>query len=489
MKRVASAILPLITIDRHTRDPVHRQIYEAYRTAIIGRRLRPGERVPSSRTVAAELGVSRMPVLNAYDQLLAEGYFESRIGSGTRVCSTLPDLPSFRLRSMGTLSGPRPVASRVSIVHHEQPTPWIRGWGSFGVGQVALEQFPFQIWSRLVARHSRTVSIDSVRYSDQMGSPGFRDTIATYLRTSRGVSCEARQIMIVSGSQQALDITARVLLDKGSQVWLEDPGYIYARDVLAMTGCKLVPVPIDGEGLDVAAGIKLNHKARAAFVTPSHQYPLGVTMSASRRLQLLDWAQSVGAWIIEDDYDAEYRYDGMPISSLQGLDHNARVIYIGTFSKVLYPSLRLGYLVIPPDLIDRFCAVRRVMDIAAPSFYQSVVADFIREGHFARHIRRMRTLYRERRSAVVKSICEEVDAEVIGAEAGVHISVLLGKDCSDVEFSQRAAREKLWLWPLSPCYVGKPSRQGFILGYGSTPVEQVHRAVQMISSLLKSNKE
>ncbi|HKD82627.1 MAG TPA: PLP-dependent aminotransferase family protein [Candidatus Angelobacter sp.] len=484
---MASAIVPLITIDRHTRAPVHRQIYDAYRAAIVGRRLRPSQRVPSSRTLAAELGISRMPVLNAYDQLRAEGYFESRVGAGTRVCSTLPELPSFRQRSIGTLSGPRPVASRASTAQQAEPTPWVRGWGSFGVGQVAFEHFPIQIWSRLVARHSRTATIDSVRYSDQMGLPGFRDTVATYLRTSRGVSCEARQVMIVSGSQQALDITARVLLDKGSGVWLEDPGYTYARDVLAMTGCKLVPVPIDAEGLDVAAGIRLNHKARAAFVTPSHQYPLGVTMSASRRLQLLDWAQSVGAWIIEDDYDNEYRYDGMPISSLQGLDDNARVIYIGTFSKVLYPSLRLGYIVIPPDLIDRFCAVRRVMDIAPPSFYQSVVADFIREGHFARHIRRMRTLYRERRGAVVKSIREEVDAEVIGAEAGVHISVLLGKKCSDVECSQRAARDKLWLWPLSPCYAGKPLRQGFILGYGSTPVEQVRRAVQKISSVLKSN--
>jgi GntR family transcriptional regulator/MocR family aminotransferase len=488
MKRVASAILPIIALDRKALEPLHRQIYDAYRTGIVDRRLRPGQQVPSTRMLAADLGISRMPVLNAYAQLLAEGYFESRVGSGTLVCSSLPDQVSAReakgARFAKVLSGPRPVSARSSILPHGEPV-LRRGWGAFGVGQVAVDQFPFQIWSGLVARHARRMDASAVHYGDQMGSRVFQETIATYLRTARAVACEAQQIMIVSGSQQALEVSARVLLDPGSRVWVEEPGYSLTRDVLAMAGCRLVPVPVDREGLDVAAGIKLCRKARAAFVTPSHQYPLGATMSASRRLQLLDWAQSSGSWIIEDDYDNEYRYDSLPIASLQGLDSNARVIYVGTFSKVLFPSLRLGYVVIPADLIDRFYAVRRAMDLGPPGFYQAVVADFIREGHFARHVRRMRILYRERRSALVDSIAAELDPplEILGAEAGMHLAALLPGGASDLGTAERAARLKLWLWPLSPSYLGK-ARQGFILGFGSTPAEEMPRAVRKLRNAL-----
>jgi GntR family transcriptional regulator / MocR family aminotransferase len=300
--------------------------------------------------------------------------------------------------------------------------------------------------------------------------------------------CEARQIMIVSGSQQALEISARVLLDPGNRVWVEDPGYSLSRDVLAINGCHLVPVPVDREGLNVAAGVKRCRKARAALVTPSHQFPLGATMSASRRLQLLDWAQSSGSWIIEDDYDSEYRYENLPIASLQGLDPNSRVIYIGTFSKVLFPSLRLGYVVIPPDLVDRFLVIRRAMDLGPPSFYQAVLADFIGEGHFARHIRRMRVLYKERRSALVNSIRTELGSrvEVLGSEAGMHLAVTLPDGSCDLEIAEKAARQKLWIWPLSPSYMGELSRPGFILGFASTGVAEIPRAVRKLSSFLQA---
>jgi GntR family transcriptional regulator/MocR family aminotransferase len=292
--------------------------------------------------------------------------------------------------------------------------------------------------------------------------------------------------MIVSGSQQALEISARVLLDPGSRVWVEDPGYRLALDAFALAGAHLVPVPVDKEGLDVAAGIKRFPKARAAFVTPSHQFPLGETMSASRRLQLLDWAQNTGSWIIEDDYDSEYRYESLPIASLQGLDVNSRVIYIGTFSKILFPSLRLGYVVIPPDLIDRFLVIRRAMDLGPPNFFQEVLTDFISEGHFARHIRRMRVLYHERRSALVDSIGKELGSmvEVLGSEAGMHLAVTLPKRSRDVEIAERAARQNLWLWPLSPSYLGEVSRPGFILGFGSAAVAEIPRAVRKLRNLL-----
>jgi len=491
MKRVASAISPVIAVDRKASEPLHRQIYDAYRSAIVERRLRPKERVPSTRILASELGVSRMPVLNAYAQLLAEGYFESRVGAGTLVCSSLPDQMETRearnAASAQHLSGARPVSMSSLRLVRGQRAPW-QGLGAFGVGQVAFDHFPLQIWSSLVTRHCRGMGAASANYGEQMGSAIFRETIANYLRTARGVSCEAQQIMVVSGSQHALEITARVLLDQGSPVWVEEPGYSFMRDVLTLTGCRIVPVPVDDEGLDVAAGTKLCRKARAAFVTPSHQYPLGVTMSASRRLQLLSWAQSAGSWIIEDDYDSEFRYGNMPIASLQGLDSHARVIYIGTFSKVLFPSLRLGYIVMPPDLIDRFYSIRRAMDLGPPTFYQNVVVDFIREGHFARHIRRMRTLYRDRRSVLVESIRKEFGtaAQIIGAEAGLHLAVLFPELKSDVEVATKAARHEVWLWPLSPAYVSTRSRQGFILGFGSTPVEQIPRAMRKVRGLLLS---
>ena len=491
MKKVTSAFLPVITIDRQAKEPLHRQIYDAFRSAIVQRRLRPRTRVPSTRSLAGDLSVSRMPVLNAYAQLLAEGYFESRIGSGTLVCGSLPDEAAVHEASNAPfaqrLSGSRPVSIRSQRLSRAQRLPW-QGLGAFGVGQVAFDHFPMQIWSSLVTRHSRRMSPTSAHYGDQRGSLRFRETIADYLSTARGVSCEAQQIMVVSGSQHALEITAQVLLNPGSPVWVEEPGYSFMRDVLTLAGCRIVPVPVDGEGLDVAAGTKLSPKARAAFVTPSHQNPLGATMSASRRMQLLRWAQNAGSWIIEDDYDSEFRYGSQPIASLQGLDGHGRVIYIGTFSKVLFPALRLGYLVIPPDLVDRFYSVRRTMDLGTATFYQDVVADFMGEGHFARHIRRMRTLYRERRSALVESVRREFGAAVqtLGSDAGLHLTVLLPELNSDVEIAIKAAQQEIWLWPLSPAYIGRAPQQGFILGFGSVPAETMPRLIRKIHSLLAS---
>jgi GntR family transcriptional regulator/MocR family aminotransferase len=490
MKRVASGILPMIAVDRNAPQALHRQIYNAYRTAIVDGSLGPGQQVPSTRLLAFELGVSRFPVLNAYAQLLAEGYIASRVGAGTVVSSSLPEqFASSKpagLRVTANRTAPRPVARRASDLPTLAKSPWLRGWGAFGVGQVAFDQFPLPLWSNLVARRCRNMDAKSFHYGDLPGFKGLRETIASYLRTARSLHCEADQVMIVSGSQQALEISARVLLDPGSPVWVEDPGYPLARDAFALTGCRLIPVPVDHEGLDVAAGIQRCRKARAALVTPSHQFPLGVTMSASRRLQLLDWAQNTGSWIIEDDYDSEYRYRSSPIASLQGLDANARVIYIGTFSKVLFPSLRLGYVVMPSDLVGRFLTIRRAMDLAPPTFFQQVLADFIEEGHFARHIRRMRVLYRERRSALVDSIAQELGTavEVLGDEAGMHLTVALPNRSLDLEIAERAARQNLWIWPLSRSYLSEVARPGFILGFGSTPVAEIPRAVRLLRNLL-----
>ena len=494
MKRIASGILPLLAIDQKSRTALHKQIYDGYRDAIVNGLLRSGQRIPSTRTLAIELGISRSPVLNAYAQLLAEGYLESRVGAGTVICKTLPDRftvsESMHVRFGSVHLGTRSIAKSVSAFPLFESPSWVRGNGAFAVGQVAFNQFPLNIWSSLVARHCRGMSRKAFQYGEWAGSMALRETIASYLRTARSVHCEADQVVIVSGSQQGIDISARVLFDSGAQVWVEEPGYRLAREALALAGCRLVPVPVDEEGLDVAIGIDRCPKARAAIVTPSHQFPLGVTMSAKRRLELLDWAQDTGSWIIEDDYDSEYRYDGSPIASLQGLDVNARVIYIGTFSKVLFPSLRIGYVVVPPDLVDRFLVVRRFMEISPPSFLQDVLTEFIGEGHFARHIRRMRILYRERRNSLADSINNELGSmvNVLGSEAGLHLTVTLATRISDTKVAERAATQKLWIWPLSSSYLS-PSEiapPGFILGYGGTPTDVIPRAVRKLHNLLNS---
>jgi GntR family transcriptional regulator/MocR family aminotransferase len=493
MARAISELPPMISVDRRGSKPLHKQVYEAFRAAILARQLRGGQKVPSSRSLAIELNVSRLPVLSAYAQLLAEGYFEARSGSGTFVSSSLPEEwtsveQQHTASPVAMRPGRRSLSRRSAVLPPFTGRPWQDKWGAFVVGQVAFEHFPGVVWSRLVNRHVRDARVNSFHYGDPMGSYALRSTIAEYLRTARAVNCDADQIMIVAGSQQALELSARVLLDPGDKVWMEDPGYTAGRSVFALAGCRLVPVPVDAEGLDVSAGIELARRACAVFVTPSHQFPLGVTMSVARRLQLLDWAQRSGAWIIEDDYDSEYRYESMPIASLQGLDRNSRVIYIGTFSKTLFPSLRLGYLVIPRDLLGRFLTIRHSMDLGAPTLYQSVLTDFISQGYFARHIRKMRLIYSERRNALADAIRAAFDSsvEVIGAQAGMHLVMTLPPRAQDSTVCNVGAQRELWLWPLSRCYFGRASRQGLVLGFGSTTPRQIANAGRRLREVIEA---
>jgi len=477
-------LAPLIAIDRSGEKPIHRQIYDAFRAMILDRRLQAGQQIPSSRALADDLGISRIPVLSAYAQLLAEGYIESRSGAGTFVTKSLADqFLGARSSVAGIASDAGPAAiSRGARLLPSEPTPWFPASGAFSVGQIAVDHFPFRVWSDLVTHHARRVSAASMNYSDPMGLPRFREVVAAYLRTARAVKCDAAQIMVVSGSQHALDLSARVLLDSDTSAWIEEPGYELLRNALALSACRLVPVPVDSDGLDVAAGISQCPEARAAFVTPSHQYPLGATMSAARRLQLLEWAHRSGAWIVEDDYDSEYRYESMPVASMQGLDPGARVIYIGTFSKTLFPSLRLGYMVLPPSLIDRFLKVRQANDLCPSHLYQAALADFIAGGHFTRHLRKTRQLYAERRNALTQALHNEFgsEIEILGAEAGMHLVVTLPAGSEDRTISARAAQSGLWLWPLSSAYAGAHPRQGFILGFAATKAEDMQHHVRRL---------
>ena len=490
MGHLSMDISPIIAIDRNDGKPLHVQVYDGFREAILRGDLQPGQKIPSSRELAGEIGVSRFPVLHAYGQLMAEGYFESHVGSGTFISATLPEqMMPFR-QSAGDVdsdtTGIRPVSRRIQFYPNFEKDSHLRGWGPFGIHQPAYDHFPFQIWAGLVARHSRNPHANAIHNINPLGSERFREEICAYLRTARGVKCDASQIMIVSGSQQALDITARVLLAPGDSVLVEEPGYNLERTVLAAAGVQLKPVPVDSEGMDVAYAVKRHRNAKAAFVTPSHQFPLGWTMSASRRLMLLNWAQSSGAWIIEDDYDSEYRFDARPIASLQGLDVNSRVIYIGTFSKILFPSLRVGYIVIPRDLVKHFVAVRYAMDIFPPYLYQEVLSDFMSQGHFGRHVRKMRQIYGKRRAKLTDSLQTEFGdgIHIHGSAAGMHVAITLPDGFDDVACAARAARERMWLWPLSPYYSGKLRRSGFVLGFGSTPLEQIPSAVKRMRSLM-----
>jgi len=472
----------LLSVARDDPAPLYRQIYASFRARILGGELRAGDAVPSTRDLARELGVSRLPVLEAYGQLLAEGYFEARRGAGTFVAAAL----AAREEEGRPMRGQRRIsANAAALPPYERPT-WAERLGAFQLGQPELRAFPVSTWSRLVARHARSVRVRGLQYGDAFGLVALREAIATYLRTSRGVRCDAGQVFVLSGSQQALDVATRVLLDPGDAAWVEEPGYWLVHHVLKAQGCRMVPVPVDAEGLSVAIGTKRAPKARVAFVAPSHQSPLGVTMSASRRLELLDWAQRKGSWIVEDDWDSEYRYDAKPIASLQGLDRNARVLYTGTFSKVMFPSLRLGYAVVPPDLVERFAAMRRAMDLCPPYLAQAPMADFLAEGHFARHLRRMRPIYARRRRLLLEALAREIGTGVVGDAAGMHVAMFLDRCKSDRDLAARALELGVQVSPLSASYLGKP-RQGLVLGFGNTAESSIASAVRKLAEAAGSS--
>lgn len=487
MRRVPTTFLPPIALDARARTPMYRQLYEWFRRAIITGQIRPGQRIPSTRNLAAELKISRIPVANAYDQLLAEGYLDTFPGAGTCVSRSLPDetlMPAGvkegtgdRQNARGTAA--RRISSRGFALTQLPTQSWLNIVGAFRVSLPALDHFPIGIWSKLVTRHSRGSTKSLMGYGDAMGYLPLREVIAEYLGAARGVRCDASQVMITTGSQQGLQLAAQILLDSKNSVWIEEPGYPSARQAFIAAGAKLVPVPVDEKGMDVEAMIRRGLKARAVYITPSHQYPLGMTMTATRRMLLLNWAARSGGWIIEDDYDSEYRFDSRPIASLQGLDAYSRVIYVGTFSKVMFPALRVGYLVIPKDLVPAFCAARDAADVFSATLYQSVLADFIREGHFARHIRRMRMLYMEQRKALVRAIRLQIGdkVEVVGDAAGMHLVMMLPPGMSDVVVSKRAAQRGISATPLSTCYLRPPARGGLILGYGGTNPRQIQDGV------------
>jgi GntR family transcriptional regulator / MocR family aminotransferase len=487
--RTAGALPMLIRLDPEDRQPLNEQLYQGLRAIILERKLPPGTRLPSTRAFAMDLAVSRNTVLNAFDRLAAEGYLQARAGGGTRVSTTLPDdllrvrAPAVRSRKptprRPSRRGAMAAAIRVRVRRPE-------GARAFRLGAGALVDFPVEVWGRLARRRWSRSGLRSLDYGDIAGYTPLREAIAAYLQTSRGVRCDPSQVLVVHGSQQALDLATRVLLDPGDFVWMEDPGYDAARGAFLAGGARLVDVPVDDEGLNVATGIRCSHNARLAYVTPSHQFPLGVTMSLARRIELLRWASASTAWILEDDYDSEFRYASRPLAALQGLDAEASVIYTGTFSKVLFPALRLGYLVAPPALVHAFVKVRLLTDVHSPTFMQAVLADFIADGHFERHIRRMRVLYRERQEALLAASRRELagQLDVRPADGGMHLVGWLPERVDDREASRHAAAEGLEAMALSFFSSSRPRPGALLLGYAGLTPEEIDEGVGRLARAL-----
>jgi GntR family transcriptional regulator/MocR family aminotransferase len=499
-KYAAGPPLALLCLDRASPIPLHRQLYQELRAAILAERIRFGERLPSTRTLARELGVSRRTVLDAFLQLYAEGYVDGKVGAGTFVAYTRPEgqglvPPSSPLKGKGGTALKlserflrQQNAMPSSLLGSSPPAP---GQRAFLLGTPALDAFPTLLWGRLMARLGRHCPNELLSRHQHAGYRPLREAIAAYLGMARGVQCTADQVMIVNGSQQALSLIAQVLLNPGDSVWMEEPGYFGAKGALLGADADLVPVPVDHEGLDVAAGQRLCAGARLAFVTPSHQMPLGVTMSLPRRLALLEWARAAEAWVVEDDYDSEFRYTGRPLAALQGLDSAGRVLYTGTFSKVLYPGLRLGYLVVPPALMEAFMTARFFTDLYSPLMEQLLVTEFIQSGHFERHIRRMRSLYAERQSHLVKAAKTNLagQLELAPADSGMH---LLGKfltDCDDCAVAYAAHALGVRVIPLSRQYLGAPAQSGLLFGYAAVPPDEITLGIQALARALSTDRQ
>ena len=486
--RVSSGAVPLlITLDRASDTPLIRQVYVAIREAIVSGALRAGAQVPSTRTLARELGVSRTTIVVAYDHLIAEGYIEPVSGAGSFVTSALRDSVARGEAQPAQHEVRTSRAARAYVATRRLTLDSAPGAAAFRIGEPDVRVFPIAAWSRLLNRALKHDAPESLRYGKAGGSARLRDEIAAYLAATRGVKANPEQIIIVRGAQQGIDLTARLLLDPGDSAWVEDPGYVIGRQVLRGVGAQVVPVPTDDEGMIIADGVGAAPNARLAYVSPSHHFPLGSTMSLRRRVELLGWAASTGAWVLEDDYDSEFRYAGQPLTALQGLDTAARVIYVGTFSKTMFPALRLGYLVVPPQLVDVFNAARSTIDHASSSIEQLALAEFLASGQFARHVRQMRALYRSRHDALLDAAEDESPGllQIDAATTGMHAVAWLPEMVNDHEVAAAAADAGIEASALSTHCVTRKLRPALILGFAAVDEGAIKAAVPKLARAIE----
>lgn len=477
------------------------RIYRALRGQILRGRISAGARVPATRDLAIELGVSRNVAIMAYRQLLDEGYLTARKGAGTFVARELP-------RHLTTVQARhRPAATSTSApIHLSAYARRVREasggvqftWAprrdalpyDFRYGPPSFTDFPHATWCRIVARCARRTSVRDLDYGPPEGLPALRETIADYAGRARAIASTPEQVLVVNGSQQALDLAARVLVDPGDVVLMEEPHYRGARTVMTAAGAKIEIVAVDEHGLRTAELAQRRTSSRLAIVTPSHQFPTGAVMPLGRRLELLAWARRANACIFEDDYDSEYRYAGRPIEALAALDDSDRVLYAATFSKVMFPSLRLGYMIIPQRLVEPFRSTKALMDTGGPTLAQAALVDFIKEGHFERHLHRMRTRNARRRAAMLDAIQRHLGshAEVSGVNAGLHLLLWL-RDlpaCKESELQLRSARAGVGVYSVAPFYLSPPREVGLLLGYASLPEKQIAEGIRRFASVLNS---
>ncbi|MBZ5611879.1 MAG: PLP-dependent aminotransferase family protein [Acidobacteriia bacterium] len=472
---------PAILVNPDSAIPLRRQIYQEWRKAILTGRFHRGDQVPSSRELAVTLGISRSTVTEAYEQLAAEGYLESAHGSGTYVCRHIPDelLKARRAPANGAAANTSIRLSRYGLRLREDLDQHRAAPGviQFSSGRPDLSQFPFRVWRKLLGRHVREAKPQLFDYAEQSaGYEPLRREVAASLSRSRAVRCTAEQVVIVNGSQQGLDLCVRLLLEPGDVVALEEPGYQGARRVFSTYGARLRPARVDAEGIVIR---DLGKKARLVYVTPSHQFPAGISMSLARRLELLDWARRSGATLIEDDYAAEYRYNGPPLPALQGLAADVPVVYIGTFSKVMFPGLRIGYVIVPPQLVRPLTRAKWLADRHTPVLEQAALADFIREGHLERHIRRMRRLYGRRREALVEAIAHHFGdrAEILGDAAGMHVLVRF----EDGAMLERTARNRVQVVNSQYCYLNKTAHHELVLGFSELGERTIREGIRRLA--------
>jgi GntR family transcriptional regulator/MocR family aminotransferase len=494
-RRVQTTGHPEIRLDATLPLPLYKQIYDRLRGAILAGQLERGTRLPSTRALASELGVARMTTALAYQQLVLEGYLESRVGQGTIVARALPaslcnahQESQRQERSDSVKTSPIHIAACLRLLTAIPFPKHSKGQigGTFAGGEPGIDLFPYEVWARLIARHARQSVREFARYQPPAGYFPLREAIATQIGVTRGVRCTAEHIIITAGSQGALDLAARTLLNPGEAAWVENPGYFGARGALVAAGARLIPVPVDEQGLMVEIGRKLCPAARLVSTTPSHQFPTGVTMSLARRMLLLDWASSAGAWILEDDYDSEYRFSGRPLEALQGLDHDGRVLYIGTFSKVLFPALRLGYLVAPTELIEPLLIMRRFLAMHPPMLEQMALCDFLHEGHYARHLRRMRHHYNNLRDLLHRELHTQLGdlLEVQASEVGMHLVGWLPPGKDDRRAATLAAQVGIQILPISNYSMEPLTRGGLVFGYAGTSEEAIPHEVKKLATAL-----
>jgi len=486
-----------LALDPASAVPLHRQIGEQVRAAILERRLAPGQKLPSSRLMAAELGCARGTILLAMDQLVAEGYVVAQAASGLSVATNLPDemLVSPKVDRRAAVAPSAPVLSRrtqaalgaqtVEESFDDSPI-------AFPTGQPDRAAFPFALWAKLLEQEWRKPSWAIAGALHPFGHPGLRRAIASYLGMARGFSCEGSAVVVTSGMRQSLSLFARLILDAGQQAWIEEPGFVGTREAMAMAEVEAVPVPIDEQGFLVDAALKRAPKARLAVVAPSHQFPLGTVLGLQRRLELLSWAERTGSWIAEDDFDGEYRYAGRPLAPLRALDRTGRVAYLGSFSKLLFPALRLSYIVLPATLAATAERIMTGTSVRASLLGQGALARFIADGHLAAHLRRTRLLYAERQQALIAAARRPLKGllEIAPDPGGMHLVArpmpAIAASFDDHAVAAACTLRGVNVSPLSACYSGRARKHGLLLGYAGTPTEDMPAALAVLRSVLRA---